>query len=38
MRTLSLDDLAGLGDATAEAYGFGWSVHEHHGGWLVPDR
>jgi SAM-dependent methyltransferase len=38
VRTLSLDDLAALGDATAKLYGFGWSVHEHHGGWLVLDR
>lgn len=38
VRTLSLDDLAALGDATAEAHGFTWSVHEHHGGWLVLDR
>jgi SAM-dependent methyltransferase len=38
VRTLSLDDLAALGAVTGERFGYSWSVHEHHGGWLVLDR
>ncbi|MFT4083589.1 MAG: mycofactocin oligosaccharide methyltransferase MftM [Nocardioides sp.] len=34
LRTVSLADLRDLGQAT----GFGFDVHEHHGGWLVIDR
>ena len=38
VRTLTLADLAALGAATGEAFGFSWAVHEFHGGWLVLDR
>ena len=38
VRTLTLDDLAALGVATAERSAFSWSVHVFHGGWLVFDR
>jgi hypothetical protein len=38
VRTLTLDDLAALGVATAERAAFSWSVYEFHGGRLVFDR